>query len=137
MLLLIALMAAGGFYRAARRYERRLWEQRDSGSQSVPAVAVADFSYGPVLERILEFASPNRRALNFASGDFATSTTDHPLDFRSEGSETLRRAGVDLFVNDAAAELITPDSAPGDKRNYRIRNSWPRLASWLGGGVLS
>ena len=45
---------------------------------------------------------PKRRALKLAAGDYVFSVSDHKLDFSPAGTNTLRAAGVDLFMNDNA-----------------------------------
>jgi serine/threonine protein kinase len=61
----------------------------------VPADAV-----NGVIERVFEANNPDRRAIDLASGNFAKSSPDHPLNFSQGGAISLRRAGVDLFYAD-------------------------------------
>jgi len=83
------------------------------------------FALGPTVERLIDFTNNNRRALNLASGEYITDTAEKPLDFGPAGADTLREAGVDLYLSDAAVETI--------KGAARLNeNEGPLLNTWIG-----
>ena len=65
-----------------------------------PAAAAKGLSFGPVTERVIEPANPDRRALNLAFGNFIAPGPGRKLDFTEAGTNTLRAAGVDLYAQE-------------------------------------
>ncbi|TAK97595.1 MAG: DUF4019 domain-containing protein, partial [Verrucomicrobia bacterium] len=57
-------------------------------------------SFGPVVERVIEPANSDRRALNLAFGNFISPGLGRKLDFTEAGTNTLRAAGADLFAQE-------------------------------------
>lgn len=104
-------------------HENRLWREADgswsttfgtwtgkSGQNvligvnlsATPASPAASLSTGPIIERSLESGNPSRRALNLTFGNYIEPGSGHPLDFSPGGTNSLRAAGVDLYVQDNA-----------------------------------
>jgi hypothetical protein len=97
----ILLFMLGLVFRAKARRQAEYAQQAEA--QAAQAVeASRSPAFGPVLERVFEFANDSHRALNLASGNFVSSTPDRPLDFGPDGAGSLREAGVDLYLSDAA-----------------------------------
>jgi Protein kinase domain len=74
--------------------------------------AVEPWAFGPIIERVITEQNPDRRALNLVSGNYVTSTPGRTLDFGAAGTNTLRAAGVDVFISDAEPSpnaLVTLD----------------------------
>ena len=59
--------------------------------------ATEQFSFDPLVERVIQGDGKDCWALNLASGKVIKSTKTHPLDFRMNGADTLRAADVDLY----------------------------------------
>jgi hypothetical protein len=59
-------------------------------------------AFGPVMERVIEPANPDRRALNLAFGNFISPGPGRKLDFTEAGTNTLRAAGADLYAQEGA-----------------------------------
>jgi serine/threonine protein kinase len=72
----------------------------DGPEVEVPAPGAAKLSFGPVMERVIESANPDRRALNLAFGNFVSPGPGRKLDFAEAGTNTLRAAGADLYVQE-------------------------------------
>ena len=74
------------------------------GTDVEPAAAgERALTFGPVVERVIEPANPDRRALNLAFGNYISPAPGRPLDFSPAGTNSLRAAGVDLYAQDGAA----------------------------------
>ena len=63
-------------------------------------------SFGPVIERVIKPANPARRALNLVSGSFVTPGPGRQLDFKPDGTNSLRAAGADLYAEEGAPASI-------------------------------
>ncbi|MGA2786784.1 MAG: DUF4019 domain-containing protein [Verrucomicrobiota bacterium] len=61
-------------------------------------------AFGPVIERVIEPTNAFRRALNLAFGKFIEPKPGRALDFSPGGTNSLRIAGVDLYVQDGRSE---------------------------------
>jgi len=64
-------------------------------------------SFGPIIERLIETKGTHHRALNLASGNFMEPSRGQPFVFNSDGADTLRKAGVDLYTGDTT---MAPDN---------------------------
>ena len=102
--LLLVVVAAMAGHRAKMRAAAEAWAAQQAATEA--ADATPSFVLGPVMERVLEFTNANRRALNLASGSYVTSTAERVLGFVPGGTDSLRDAGVDLYLTDAAAEAL-------------------------------
>jgi hypothetical protein len=72
----------------------------DGPEVEVPAPGAAKLTFGPVVERVIEPANPDRRAFNLAFGNFIAPGPGRKLDFTEAGTNTLRAAGADLYVQE-------------------------------------
>jgi hypothetical protein len=98
---------------AARTRAQRAREHLARIAVVEPPATVSRLEYGALIERVIEFDNPDRRALNLASASYVTSAPGRPLDFDFglNGANTMRAAGVDLYVRGRApAENGTGDS---------------------------
>jgi hypothetical protein len=66
---------------------------------NLPPVAAQNLSFGPVMERVIEFTNPNRRALNLASGNYLTFAAGKATNFGPDAATTLRAKGADLYFS--------------------------------------
>jgi predicted Ser/Thr protein kinase len=99
--------------KARRQAEYQAWYAQQEAAQAALAVeANRSPVFGPVLERVFEFANDSHRALNLASGNFVSATPDRPLDFSPDGANTLREAGVDLYISDAVLAAFSNRTTP-------------------------
>jgi serine/threonine protein kinase len=85
-------------------------EVKDFGAET-NASGLEQFSFGPVIERVIDPSSSLRRAFNLGFGKFIGPEPGRNLDFSPAGTNSLRAAGVDLFAEDGrpAGELTTLD----------------------------
>jgi predicted Ser/Thr protein kinase len=63
--------------------------------------------FGPVEERVIQTSGTEHRALNLASGNFMQPSRGRDFIFTSGGEDTLRVAGVELYISD---EAVGPDN---------------------------
>jgi hypothetical protein len=104
LVLLLIMIAAIANHRAQMRAAAEAWAAQQAATRE--AEASPNFVLGPVIERVLEFTNASRRALNLASGTYVASTSERVLDFGPDGTDSLRDAGVDLYLSDASAEVL-------------------------------
>jgi hypothetical protein len=80
--------------------DAKLVAERIPGEPDAPAQPGA-LSFGPVIERVIPRPPVGTLegcwVFNLASGKVVPSTPAKPLDFRADGTDTLRAAGVDLY----------------------------------------
>ena len=116
-LLLIVVAAIAG-HRAKMRAAAEASAAQEIAAQA--AEEAPSLVLGPVLERVLEFTNANRRALNLASGSYVASTAERVLDFGPGGTDSLRDAGVDLYLSDATVEALASQTTPDGTAVPRI-----------------
>ncbi|HWX20199.1 MAG TPA: protein kinase [Candidatus Binatia bacterium] len=135
LILAVALFA----HRAQRIAEAEAWSAQQAAAWE--AEARPNFAFGPVTERVFEFSDPNHRALNLASGNFVASTPEHPLDFSLGGSNSLREAGVDLYLSDAALNAFVNKTGRDETEVPRLdvldRRAFSPALSDDGGGPMN
>ncbi len=118
LVLLLIVVAAIAGHRARMRAAAEAVAAQEIATQA--AEEAPSPVLGPVLERVLELTNANRRALNLASGSYLASTAERVLDFGPGGTESLRDAGVDLYLSDAAVEALASQSTPDGTAVLRI-----------------
>ena len=119
LVFITGLIAIFGHFGSRARNRRVQWSA-PRAVYDAPVVANVPLNYGPVIERVLEFSNPDRRAINLASGNFVNSTPSHPIDFGPDALNTLRTAHVDLYLSDATLAFLTNQSAGTESPVLRI-----------------
>src|SRR5213075_1250428 len=114
LVFLVGTISVVGFMRHKARQRWAVTYVEPSTEPEATLAVSTSFNYGPVLERVLEFSNPNRRALNLAAGNYVGSTPDHPLSFEPGEANSLRGAGVDLYLSNATIARLTNKPAIGD-----------------------
>ncbi len=110
-------------------------------------------AFGPVMERTLELSGTQHRALNLASGDYATLPAEAALRYLRSGSNGLGDAGIDLYASDdpnkggnvVAVNMLNWDDSNGEEKDIPAgwNNPWdsvdefPPLLWWLSKDALS